>query len=142
MAYTSLYDSLVSVPRGRGMVLAINGELLKLWNAVNGGVVAWGGAKALTISSGEVSFSIGYSHYQLDTEGAAATDSLTKFADVPEGRRIIVRSTSASRTITLTNGSFLKLQHDFTLANPYSNIVLVGAGSDVCFEESRSAVIV
>lgn len=155
MAYTPLFQSKVSDPRGgRGMVLAVDGALSDLWDYVenlNSLITAltsrvtllesynWGEAYDQTISSGVATFETGYFHYQLDTEGAAATDSLTSFADVPEGLSILVRSTDAARVITVVNGSSLKLQEDFILNSPYDCLVLVGIGGGVCIEQARSS---
>lgn len=140
MAYTPLYNSKVSEARGRGLILAIDSELQGLWSGLNDvGGSSWGDTKSLAIASGIVNFVDNYYNYILDTEGGAASDTLTKIAGVDENTRIIIRCASAAREITLSNGAFLKLQSDFILNSIYDNIVLVGAGSDICYEESRAS---
>jgi hypothetical protein len=140
MSFTPLYQSKVSDARGgKGLILAIDGMLEEIWNAISGGVLTWGSAVSKTIASGTVAYSSGYSHYQVDTEGAAATDDLTSFTGVPVGNRVLIRSTDAARAVTLVNGAGLKLQSDFTLNSPYDTIVLIGLAGDVCIEETRSS---
>ena len=141
MAYGSLWRSLASDPRGtKGMVIAINQALYDLWDAIAGNTLGWGAEQELEISGGVVTMLTNYRNYILDTEGAAASDELDKFAGVEQGNRLLVRCKSASRPITLVHGTYLRLRGgvNFTLNSVYDNVVLIGTGSgDVCYEESR-----
>ena len=53
MAFRPLYQSKVSTARGPGLVLAIDGELRRLWRAIEAGIGhAWGTPTTLTLDGG------------------------------------------------------------------------------------------
>jgi len=100
-------------------------------------VSSWGPVSNVTISGGVIAAIDNVYNYSVITEGLAAADDLDKITGVPENCRIILRANDPDDVVTLVSGTFLKLRGDFVLNGTYDNIVLVGAGSDVCYEESR-----
>jgi len=100
----------------------------------------WGGPTAVTIASGIATLDeSGY--YSLNTEGLAATDALTQIKGLANGDQAILRPASSAYTITVTNGTYLKLNGgiNFPLNNVYDRLVVQCVGSDTCVEISRSS---
>jgi len=108
--------------------------------AYSDSVSSWGEAESVTIASGIVTANEECHNYVVIPEAAAAGDLLDKITNVPEHHRILVKANTAVGIVTLVSGAYLKLRGDFSLNGEYDNIVLIGAGSDVCYEESRCSV--
>jgi len=64
----------------------------------------WGTPTALTIASGVITIT-GAGFYEIDTEGAAATDDLDTISGGDEGDVIILKSKANARDIVLKHGT-------------------------------------
>lgn len=82
-----------------------------------GGISAgsWGAAVTKTLHSGAATLD-GPGRYLIDTEGAAASDSLNTIHGLSDGNEIILRAVSSVRTVALRNATGnLRLQANFNL---------------------------
>ena len=77
----------------------------------------------------------------VDTEGGAATDTLSRITGLTEALVILIQATSASRVITVEHGTYLRLAsgRSFILNSAYDSIFLRMGASGVCTEISRSS---
>ena len=95
--------------------------------------------KEVTIDTGVVTL-IGPGNYHIDTEGDAASDTVTSFAGLNEGERAILAPESDARTVTIQNNSSILLQDiDHTMDNANKTIEIQGVGSSIVRELSRSS---
>ena len=94
----------------------------------------------VTIASGVAVCNYESAYYILDTEGAAATDSLTQVTGLAAGVTFILSPADNDRVVTVEHGTYLKLLggNNFTMANVRSKMFLRHLGSNVCEEISRS----
>jgi hypothetical protein len=97
--------------------------------------------KSVAIVSDQITVN-GADWYQVDTEGGASTDNLTKIVGTRQGDCVRLRLANASHSVTILHGAFLKLQNgmSFTFNTIYDSIVLISYGSDVLVEDRRANV--
>lgn len=81
-----------------------------------GGISAgsWSSETSKTIASGAVALD-GPGRYNIDTEGAAASDTLKTITGLSDGDEVILTPTSSGRTVHLKTGGNLKLQTNFSM---------------------------
>ena len=92
-----------------------------------GGVSAgsWGAMTTKTISSGAVALD-GPGRYAIDTEGAAASDTLKTITGLSDGHEIMLAPASPVRMVVVSNGAWnLRLQADFQLSTINDGMRLV-----------------
>jgi len=92
----------------------------------------------LTISGGQITTT--RSFHAVDTEGAAATDDLTKINGGAAGSLLILKSVNNARDVVVKDGAFIYLAGsvDFTLTNIYDRLLLMGTGSNRFVEIARA----
>jgi len=78
---------------------------------INGAIVSdcdelgsWGAPTALTIASGVITVT-GPGFYEIDTEGAAASDALDTISGGSEGDVVILKSKADARNVVITDGT-------------------------------------
>lgn len=76
--------------------------------------------------------------YTVDTYSDAASDSLVKIEGLSEGQEVILKLESASRVVTITKGTYMRMQGDFEMTTIYDNIRLLCEGGNVMSELSRA----
>jgi hypothetical protein len=99
--------------------------------------VLFGDGATYTITSGAIAITK-FGLVEVDTEGGAATDSLSTINGGRTGAVITVRSVDSGRDTTLSDGTGnLFLAGDFTLSNTQDTITLRGVSTN-WLEVSRS----
>ena len=96
---------------------------------------------SVTIASGIAACANESAYYVLDTEGAAATDTLTQLSGLSAGVTFILSPASNDRVITVEHGTYLKMAagNNFIMDNVRDKLFLRHLGSNVCEELSRSS---
>lgn len=100
-------------------------------------VSSWKAPSEVAIASGVAALS-GQGSYKITVE-SGTSDDLDKLTGLEEGHQIILAPTDGTKTVTVKQGTYLKLQDgkDFDMNNEYDRIVLLCLGNDVCQELSR-----
>ena len=97
--------------------------------------------ESLTIASGEITVDLSTPAQRIvtvDTEGAAASDTLTKINGGTTGEKIFLQSTDNARTVVVQRGSDIRLQADFTLNDTDDELFLRCIRANVWKEVSRA----
>jgi len=95
-----------------------------------------------TIASGILTLTESYSQNCVaDTEGAAATDELTRISGLGAGNVILLQSTADARVITVEHGTYLRLTggNDFVLNDSNDCIFFRCDSNGICTEITRSS---
>lgn len=113
-----------------------------VWEAdVGGNPGSFGSAAAKTIASGVIDLSGGENFCDVTTEGDAA-DDLTEIQAAAAGDIVVLqRAVAETHTITVKDGTYMKLQADFLLDDDTDKIVLIctAVGANDTFEELSRA---
>ena len=89
----------------------------------------WGAATAKTVSAGAVTLD-GPGRYLLDTESAAASDTLKTISGLSDGDEVILSLVSAARKVKLMPSvGNLKMHTTFTLTSVAQQIAMVADAS-------------
>jgi hypothetical protein len=93
----------------------------------------------VTISGGIAAIS-GAGLYRLETEAAAAIDTLDRLTNVLDSDVVYLRIANNARQVIIAHGTWIKLEtaENLLLANTLSSIYLRNHGSGVMVEERRS----
>ena len=99
------------------------------------GLTVWGEDSNNTISSGSIT---PYANMvSIDTEGAASSDDCDTIVLETDGTQIFCHSATATRDVTMVDGTNLKLAGNFTMTTPEDSMLIVRADTLVK-EVSRS----
>jgi len=93
-----------------------------------------------TISTGSITVTQG-GYYTVDTESDAASDDLDILTSLPKGQVVYLRPNNTARTVVVKHDATklnLASGIDFTMNNQYDTISLIGLGSNIAAELSRS----
>jgi hypothetical protein len=95
----------------------------------------------VTIVSGVITVSDGPSHYLVDTEGAAASDDLTKVLGMQAGEIFSMSAKDDARTVVIKNGTYFKTAGglDCTLSDSLYEILFRMGSGNVAYELGRSS---
>lgn len=90
------------------------------------------------ISSSNIT-AVGSGRYVINTESSAATDNLKKVTGLNKGNRATLLCTTFNHVVLLKNGSYLRLEADFSLDSKYDRLEVECATTDnVCVEIHRA----
>lgn len=95
------------------------------------GVTAWGAPATKQIDGGIVTVD-GEGYYSVQAE-TGTSDALDRINGLAEGD-IVVLKPHTGHTITVTKGTYLKMDANFVLDNVYDRMTLQCIGSDICVE--------
>ena len=97
-------------------------------------IPSWKSPSEKTISGGVAALA-GQGSYKIVVESGDA-DDLDKLTGLEEGHQVILGAADGAKTITVKNGTYLKMQNekDFDLNNEYDRIGFICIGSDTCVE--------
>jgi hypothetical protein len=100
-------------------------------NMVTQSNINWlGRLNTFVIASGQVTIGQSDNVSIVDTEGGAATDDLTVINGATMvGKKIILRTISAARVVTVKDSTQLRLAGDFVMNSPNDTIELIWTGS-------------
>lgn len=95
---------------------------------------SWKAPTEVQISGGVAALS-GQGSYTIAVE-SGASDDLDKLTGLEEGHEVILSPADGAKTVTIKNGSGLKLLNgtDFELNNEYDRMIFICIGSDICVE--------
>lgn len=101
---------------------------------------SWDTERTVQISSGVAALS-GRGRYRLQVE-TGSLDDLDKVTGLPNGHEAILVPDDGAKPITVKHGTFLKLERgrDFTMNNVRDKMIVLGEGSDVASETTRSSI--
>jgi hypothetical protein len=139
MSYLPLNQSKVSVARGRGLVLAIDGEFSRVWNAISL-YHEVGESYPITLDGGTFSL-VDYNKLYVVTSESGVTDDLTGIIAASAsyvGIEIVVMA-SVGHTITVKNCVGLQIGADFVLNGQYDLIKLLCVAENVFVDSGRSS---
>ncbi len=90
----------------------------------------------VTISGGVITVT-GAGVYNVDTEGAAASDALDQILGLTDGEEVELRAKDDTHTVVVTPGTHIKSLAVFSLDSIYDRMLLQSVGSDTVIEKGR-----
>jgi len=132
-----LYSPRFNMIGNGAAIITNNGDSSK--SGVESNYFSFGMAEDKTISSGSINATKSY--HNVDTEGGAATDTLTTINGGFEGMRLILNAKNSSRTVTINSSDNIRLdvdKGDFSMTHELDKIELMYNRLGLWCELSRS----